>query len=59
MGFQPHQDLILSAALSSDNQSILTASKDHTAKLWTNNGNLIANFIGHEDAVTNALFFTG
>jgi WD40 repeat protein len=51
-----HQDSVNDAAFSPDGARILTASADHSAKLWdATSGKLMASF-NHQDAVTAAAF---
>ena len=51
-----HQDAVNHAAFSPDGTRILTASADHSAKLWdAASGKLIASF-NHQDEVLQAAF---
>lgn len=52
-----HNDQVLSAAFSPDGRSIVTASRDKTARIWdANGGHEIAVLRGHERQVTSASF---
>ena len=52
-----HDDAVESVAFSPDGQQILTASDDHTAKLWrTRDGQLLATLRGHKDKISYARF---
>ncbi len=51
-----HQDVVNDAVFSPDGARILTASRDHTAKLWdAASGKLIASF-AHQDGVVHVAF---
>ena len=50
-------DVVNSAAFSPDGSRVLTASYDHTARLWdAKTGAPLAILLGHMDAVTSAVF---
>ena len=52
-----HSDAIEIAIFSSDGQRILTASDDHTARLWNSmDGHLLATLVGHTDKIVYAEF---
>ena len=52
-----HKGTILSSNLSSDENKLVTASSDNTAKVWNmNNGNLLFTLLGHKDEVNDAVF---
>src|SRR6185437_10515508 len=52
-----HDDAVESVAFSPDGQEILTASDDHTARLWSReDGHLLATLRGHTGGVTYAKF---
>jgi hypothetical protein len=52
-----HTDAVWSAAFSPDGQRIVTASRDHTARIWdAATGKTIAALEGHTDAVLTAVF---
>jgi hypothetical protein len=51
-----HSGPVLSAIFSPDGRRILTASADHTARLWDSDGNPLAILRSHTDAVTMAVF---
>jgi len=54
---QGHSDSVGSAVFSPDGQRILTASADHTARLWNaSSGQLLATLQGHSDYVGSAVF---
>jgi len=54
--FVGHQKELNRVGISSDNQRVITASNDETAKLWTINGDLIATLGGHLKGVKRARF---
>jgi WD40 repeat protein len=55
--FTGHIDLITSASLSHDGRYVLTASKDHTARLWNvATGVCTEQFVGHMEPVNCASF---
>ncbi|MCP5105223.1 MAG: hypothetical protein GY950_17675 [bacterium] len=45
-----------SAAFSHDNKHIITANRDHNARLWDLKGNMLAVFKGHTGEVNSAVF---
>ncbi|MEI6778677.1 MAG: hypothetical protein WCK70_17390, partial [Chloroflexales bacterium] len=51
-----HTDSVVSAVFSPDGQRILTASTDHTARLWDAQGQILATLKGHTGFVTSAIF---
>lgn len=51
-----HSQQVHSIVFSHDGEQILTASKDHTARLWKVDGSLINIFRGHTAAVKSAVF---
>jgi WD40 repeat protein len=51
-----HTGLITSAVFSPDGRFILTASQDHTAKLWDSDGKLLDTLQGHTGWVWSAVF---
>src|SRR5262249_54646646 len=52
-----HSDWVNSAAFSNDGTLVVTASEDHTARVWSAaTGALLREFRGQADAVTSALF---
>ncbi|HXB21393.1 MAG TPA: winged helix-turn-helix domain-containing protein [Candidatus Solibacter sp.] len=52
-----HAAGVESAVFSSDGQRILTASDDHTARLWSSkDGRLLATLVGHTDKILYAEF---
>jgi WD40 repeat protein len=54
--FVGHQKELNRVGVSPDNQRVITASNDGTAKLWTINGELIATLAGHIKGVKRARF---
>lgn len=55
--FGRHQAEICDAAFSPDGNKIVTASWDHTARVWdTRSGETVSYLIGHDDGVPQALF---
>jgi WD40 repeat protein len=54
--FSKHTGRVRSAVFSPDGKKILTASEDQTAKLWSFEGDLLANFTGHIGHLQNAVF---
>lgn len=54
--FLGHEGGIQDAVLSPDGNQVLTASRDKTARLWDNQGNLLVVFRGHENWVYSAKF---
>jgi WD domain, G-beta repeat len=55
--FQGHTNAVNSAVFSPDGRRVLTASEDHTARLWeTDSGKLLTIFQGHTDRVASAVF---
>jgi WD40 repeat protein len=52
-----HSDWIYTVAYSGDGQRVLTASRDHTARLWdATSGRMIGELVGHTSDVTSATF---
>ena len=51
-----HSDSVLEVRFGPDGQTIATASRDGTAKLWKLDGTLIATLEGHSDPVSNVRF---
>jgi WD40 repeat protein len=51
-----HQSSIISVAFSPDGKSILTGSRDSTARLWDLQGNLLQVFKGHQGIVYSVTF---
>jgi WD40 repeat protein len=55
--FQGHTGVVHSAVFSPDGGRVLTASGDHTARLWeAESGKLLAIFQGHTNFVNSAVF---
>jgi len=55
-----HEDVVNSAQFSPDGQRVVTASEDHTARLWdTATGKLVGEPMKHEDVVNSAEFSPG
>lgn len=55
--FRGHTDEVLSVAMTQDGVSLLTSSRDRTAKLWeVATGDCTATFAGHRDVVSSAKF---
>ena len=55
-----HSNVIRSVELSADGQFAVTASADHTAKVWaTDDGRGLSVLTGHDDVVTDATFIDG
>ncbi|MEH2081700.1 MAG: tetratricopeptide repeat protein [Nostoc sp.] len=54
--FQGHQGSALSVSFSPDGKTIVTASSDKTARLWTLNGQLLQKFKGHQGNVLSVSF---
>jgi WD40 repeat protein len=53
---QGHAGPVYSAQFSPDGKRTVTASQDHTARLWeTESGKLLATLQGHEDYVHSAV----
>lgn len=52
----PHEEEVYSVAFSPDGATMLTGSKDGSARLWDLNGKLILEFAAHADAI-NAVAF--
>lgn len=51
-----HKDIIYSATFSSNGDRIITASADHTAKVWDLDGRLLKDITKHKEKVINAIF---
>jgi WD40 repeat protein len=51
-----HSKDVVSVVFSPDGQFVLTASLDHTARLWDPRGELVRKFCGHRQGVTSAVF---
>jgi WD40 repeat protein len=51
-----HAGNIESLSFSADGAYILTASSDHSARLWSREGSLLARYEAHDDIVTQARF---
>jgi WD40 repeat protein len=51
-----HTDRVTCVAFSPDGKHLLTASRDHTAKLWTDTGGLVRTYRGHVAGVETAAF---
>ena len=51
-----HQDYIAGVSFSPDGNAIVTSSGDGTARLWTNDGQLVKELRGHTKALAGALF---
>ncbi|MBO3461610.1 AAA-like domain-containing protein [Aetokthonos hydrillicola Thurmond2011] len=51
-----HTELVRNANFSPDGKQIVTASSDKTAKVWDNQGKLLATLSGHTELVRNANF---
>lgn len=54
--FTGHNGRVNQAVFSPDGQFVLTASNDHTAKLWNLEGTLMFTFNGHYSAVNSVAF---
>ncbi len=55
--FRGHEEAVLNAYLSPDNQILVTSSFDHTARVWdVASGNLIRTLKGHQDGLNYAAF---
>ncbi|KAI8682368.1 Ricin B-type lectin domain-containing protein [Fusarium sp. Ph1] len=53
-----HQDAVTSVAFSPDSSLLVSASDDHTVRLWrVSDGKCIQELLGHKDAVFSAIFF--
>ncbi|AFZ15098.1 WD40 repeat-containing protein [Crinalium epipsammum PCC 9333] len=53
---QGHENGVNSVSFSPDGQTLASASRDKTVKLWRTDGRLITTFIGHEDWVRSVSF---
>jgi len=51
-----HKGAVRSAVFSPDSKAILTASEDHTARIWTTEGQAIATLQGHTGAINTAIY---
>jgi WD40 repeat protein/tetratricopeptide (TPR) repeat protein len=51
-----HQGYVMAVAFSLDGKQILTGSRDKTARLWDNQGNLIQELTGHQGSVYAVAF---
>lgn len=51
-----HTEIVYTAEFSPDGKTILTASKDKTAKLWNIEGALLQSFEGHTGLINSAVF---
>jgi len=55
--FQGHTDAVTAAVFSPDGQRIVTASCDHTARVWNaGDGHLLTTLQGHTDELRAATF---
>ena len=50
---QGHADVVQHAIFSPDGEFVLTASTDHTARLWRRSGEVVAELVGHTGAVNH------
>ena len=51
-----HDDVVWGVNFSSDGQTIATASRDKTIKIWDTDGRLLKTISGHKDSVTSVVF---
>ncbi|MGB7522326.1 MAG: hypothetical protein WA896_22075 [Spirulinaceae cyanobacterium] len=51
-----HDDVVWGISFSSDGQTIATASRDKTIKIWHPDGSLVQTLTGHDDSVTSVVF---
>ena len=49
-----HQDSVINANFSPNGEQIITASDDHTARIWDRTGKLVAQLTGHHGPVRSA-----
>lgn len=56
LDFSGHDDAVTSCIFSPDGRYILTASEDHTARLWDLAGNEVLSLKKHKDVVSSAAF---
>ena len=56
LSLKGHNGAVNTAVFSTNGQYVLTASEDHTAKLWTNDASYICTLKGHSAAVNHAVF---
>ncbi len=51
-----HDDVVWDISFNSDGQTIATASRDKTIKIWHPDGSLLQTLKGHDDSVTSVVF---
>ncbi|NJL12863.1 MAG: WD40 repeat domain-containing protein [Microscillaceae bacterium] len=56
LSLKGHQDKVQSVAFSSNGRWIVTASADHTAKIWSNEAQYLLTLKGHQGPINSACF---